>query len=274
MNEIAQVEQVSFYQTEVNTLFELILSIDDKDLFIETPFKYWTINDVIGHLFVFDTAALLTIEGDTAFDTFFSPMENALKNGMSFLEAQQTYLIDLEGRELVNRWYSNSHDVSNAYNKIDPKQRLKWAGPSMSARSSITARHMETWAHGHSVFDALQKIRTETDRVRSICHLGVATFAWTFINRNLPVPETPPKIELISPSGKQWIWNPESANGIVQGNAFEFAQIVTQVRNVNDTNLNITGDAANQWMNLAQCFAGPAVNPPQPGIRKISHSVK
>ena len=43
-------EQVSYYQAEVSALAELVLSIDDSDLFIHTPFKQWTINDVIGHL--------------------------------------------------------------------------------------------------------------------------------------------------------------------------------------------------------------------------------
>ena len=30
------------------------------------------------------------------------------------------------------------------YGKADPKLRVKWAGPNMSARSSIKARQMET----------------------------------------------------------------------------------------------------------------------------------
>ena len=38
----------------------------------------------------------------------------------------------------------------------------------MSARSKITARHMETWAHGQEVFDALGKDREEKDRIKNI----------------------------------------------------------------------------------------------------------
>ena len=260
-------EQVSYYELEVNALYRLLSNIDDDSLHIVTPFKRWTINDVIGHLFVFDTAALLTLNSETEFSAFFSPMETALISGQSFLEAQQPYLIGLTGRELVNQWISQSRDVAAAYSNSDPKKRLKWAGPSMSARSSITARHMETWAHGHSVFDALRQKRNETDRVHSVCHLGVATFAWTFINRNIDVSKNPPKITLTSPSGAQWLWNADSEHGSVCGNAVEFAQVVTQVRNVNDTALEITGDIANQWMSMAQCFAGPPVEPPAAGTR-------
>lgn len=262
-------EQASYYKAEVNALSELLSSIQDDDLLIETPFKQWTIDDVIGHLFVFDTAALLTLKSESEFDIFFAPMDLALKNGSSFLEAQKPYLVGLSGRELVHQWLLQSQDVFAAYSKADPKKRLKWAGPSMSARSSMTARHMETWAHGHSVFDALQQIRSETDRVHSVCHLGVATFTWTFVNRKLHVPASAPRVELTSPSGTQWVWNPKSENGAVRGKAVEFAQIVTQVRNVLDTSLDIHGDDATQWMKMAQCFAGPAVDPPTHGSRDI-----
>ena len=51
----------------------------------------------------------------------------------------------------------------------------------MSARSSITARQMETWALGQEVFDVLGLERVNTDRVRNIAYLGVSTSGWTFM---------------------------------------------------------------------------------------------
>ena len=38
----------------------------------------------------------------------------------------------------------------------------------MSARSSISARLMETWAHGQAVYDRLGVVRVDTDRIRNI----------------------------------------------------------------------------------------------------------
>jgi len=29
------------------------------------------------------------------------------------------------------------------------------------------------------------------------------------------------------------------------------------------------GNSANEWMSIAQCFAGPAEKPPAPGTRKM-----
>jgi hypothetical protein len=43
--------------------------------------------------------------------------------------------------------------------------------------------------------------------------------------------------------------------------------VVTQVRAVADTELQVTGDTARRWMAIAQCFAGPPQDPPAPGSR-------
>ena len=85
-------------------------------------------------------------------------------------------------------------ELEKIYSNIDPKLRVKWAGPEMSARSSITARQMETWSHGHEVFDRLGQIRKEGDHIKNIVHLGVSTFEWTFLNRNIQLPEIKPFI--------------------------------------------------------------------------------
>ena len=56
----------------------------------------------------------------------------------------------------------------------------------MSVRSSITARHMETWAHGQEIFDQLGFERIDTDRIKNIVVIGV-NIGWTYINRNLSI---------------------------------------------------------------------------------------
>lgn len=54
---------------------------------------------------------------------------------------------------------------------------------------------------------------------------------------------------------------------VIQGEAVEFAQVVTQTRNIADTELDVSGDVANEWMAIAQCFAGGPVAPPAAGAR-------
>ena len=93
------------------------------------------------------------------------------------------------------------------------------------------------------------------------------TFAWSFQNRGQPVPPIAPKVTLIGPSGAVWTWNEDTDGEAVEGLASEFCQVVTQCRNVADTNLKMTGAAATAWMHQAQCFAGPPMDPPAPGAR-------
>ena len=260
-------QQAYDYLEEAATLTGVLEDQPDSVFEMITLFKSWKINDVIGHLHMFDVAALKTLESAQAFEAFFAPIMAGLGQGMSLLETQYPYLGDLTGRRLFETWRDTTETLGQAYANADPRQRVKWAGPEMSAMSSITARQMETWAHGHEVFDVLGVRRKETDRIKNICHLGVVTFDWTFINRKMSVPYPAPHVRLKSPSGVDWEWNEPSSTNSIIGKASEFAQVVTQVRNIKDTSLDMTGEAAQSWMSIAQCFAGKPETPPAHGAR-------
>lgn len=260
-------QQASDFRTEVEALAAIVTPLSDAELKTVTQFKGWTIEDVIGHLHIFDHAAGLALESGDKFIAFFGPILKQMTEGKSLREAQYPWLDGLAGQALVARWQETAHRVADAFSTADPKARLKWAGPDMSALSSITARQMETWAHGHEVFDILGKTRVEGDRIRNICHLGVTTFGWTFLNRKEAVPETPPFVRLTGPSGAVWTWGEESSPVSVEGNAVEFAQVVTQTRSFGDTSLETKGPEAEHWMIHAQCFAGPPETPPAKGQR-------
>jgi uncharacterized protein (TIGR03084 family) len=131
----------------------------------------------------------------------------------------------------------------------------------------MTARLMETWAHGLAIYDALGVERQDDDRIRNIAILGINTFGWAFRNRKLEVPAQPPYVRLTAPSGTVWEWNDLSTTNRVTGSATGFCQVLTQTRNVADTDLSMEGDVAKQWMAIAQCFAGPPEQPPAPGTR-------
>jgi uncharacterized protein (TIGR03084 family) len=137
----------------------------------------------------------------------------------------------------------------------------------MSVRSSITARLMETWAHGQEVYDQLGVVRVDGDRIKNIAVLGVNTFSWTFANRKLEAPCPTPHVRLAAPSGAIWEWNEDILSDRVEGGATEFCQVVAQTRNLADTSLRVTGEVATRWMTIAQCFAGPVSDPPAPGTR-------
>jgi uncharacterized protein (TIGR03084 family) len=257
------------FRDESEALYELLEPLTDADFERSTLFKGWTVNQVIGHLHLWNQAADLTLRDPAAFLEFGAKvMKSVASGGLRSFEDQ--WLEGRHGRTLLNEWREFLGPMAERFAAADPKQRVRWAGPDMSVRSSITARLMETWAHGQAAYDLLGMQRADTDRIRSIVQLGVNTFGWTFRNRGLAVPGQVPRLRLTAPSGDTWEWNVENTTDQIAGTATEFCQVVTQTRNVADTRLEVSGGVARQWMAIAQCFAGPPVDPPAPGTRRTS----
>jgi uncharacterized protein (TIGR03084 family) len=127
----------------------------------------------------------------------------------------------------------------------------------MSLASSLTARIMETWAHGQDVFDARSTPHPVTAGVRHVAYLGYRTVGFSFVNRGLEAPTAPIGVVLTAPDGAEWSFGDPSAPDRVAGPALDFALVVTQRRHRDDTALTVTGPVATRWMEIAQAFAGP-----------------
>jgi uncharacterized protein (TIGR03084 family) len=125
----------------------------------------------------------------------------------------------------------------------------------MAARSFITARLMETWAHGQDVADALAITRRSTARLRHVAHIGVRARPFSYVIHGLTMPDVEVAVHLTGPDGEQWEWG-ESSDNSVSGAALDFCLVATQRRHLADTRLKIAGDAAVEWMQIAQAFAG------------------
>ncbi len=104
-------------------------------------------------------------------------------------------------------------------------------------------------------------------RERSLVVLGVNTFGLTYIVRKEDPPGPMPFLKLSAPSGATWTFGEEDGANRIEGRATEFCQVVTQTRNIKDTELKVTGAVATDWMSKAQCFAGGRNDPPPPGTR-------
>jgi uncharacterized protein (TIGR03084 family) len=82
--------------------------------------------------------------------------------------------------------------------------------------------------------------------------------------RDRTPPDTPVRVELSLPSGATFVDGDSDVGDVVRGSALDFCLVVTQRRNIADTALSVVGDAATEWMSIAQCFAGGATLPPDP----------
>ena len=262
-------EQPADFRDESEALYQLLAPLPEPEFERETQFKRWTIHDVVSHLHAWNRAAYFALTDPAEFVRLRDDLLAEIAKGRPVVEVEKRWLDGARGRARLEQWRSFYLAMTDEFANADPKRRVAWVGPDMSVRSSITARLMETWAHGQEVYDVLGVERHDDDRIKNIATLGVNTFGWTFANRGLPVPERPPRVRLTAPSGAVWTWNEAEDRGLVAGSATEFCQVVTQVRNVADTALEIVGETAERWMCIAQCFAGPPADPPPPGSRHI-----
>jgi uncharacterized protein (TIGR03084 family) len=263
-----EIQQITDLRAEADELDQLLLTLPEQDWARETQFKRWTINDVIQHLHIADIMAFNSVTDPDAYDALIAEISAARAQGATWQQLSRSRLGGLTGPRLRERWRSYLRDLCDALARRDPKDRLKWPGPGMGVRMFTTARQMETWAHAQAIYDIFGIQRpAASPRLRNIAEIGARTFAWAYRNRGMEVPAEAPYIRLDTSFGEVWEWHEPSETNAVTGDALSFCQVVTQVRNVADTPLVVSGEIARHWMGIVQCFAGAPETPPAPGTR-------
>lgn len=152
-------EQAADFLDETKALGALLAPLPDTAFDEATQFKGWTVNDVIRHLHFWNRAAGLQLTDEPELVRLLGAI------GAGGMRAVEREVVPQAGQVLRAAWVETAGQIAGIYATADPKARLKWAGPDMSARSSITARLMETWAHGQEVYDHLGVERI--DRIAS-----------------------------------------------------------------------------------------------------------
>ncbi len=244
---------------EQDALDDVVAQLSDERWQMPSPSPGWTVADQIGHLSYFDAAAVLACEDPGRFRS-----EVAELRAAEDLDAL-TLGRGLDAKERLGIWRANRDRLFATASRLDEQDRVPWYGPSMGAKSFITARLMECWAHGQDVCDAIAVEHVATDRLRHVAELGFRTRAWSYVNRGLTVPDVPVRVELVAPSRDAWPFGPSEATERIQGAAVDFCLVVTQRRHVDDTDLVIDGLSAREWMEIAQAFAGGPTNPRRQG---------
>lgn len=258
-------QQASDFKEVCDQISTLLEGLEEEDFARSTAFKSWTVDEILRHLHVWNRAAMLSLQEPEAFASYMQ--EAAKSRGLNFREFEAQQIGGLSGRALLDEWRSFYAELADAFCGVDPRQRVAWAGPSMSARSSITARLMETWSHAQAIYDEFGVDRPPSNALANIVVLGLNTYGWTFKNRGEEPPEPRPQLVLTMASGKVQVFGEVAGEERISGPAQEFCQVVTQCRNIADTSLKVSGENAARWMAIAQCFAGPPQDPPPPGAR-------
>ncbi|HEY3735800.1 MAG TPA: TIGR03084 family metal-binding protein [Jatrophihabitans sp.] len=226
-----------------------------------TPAEPWNILDQIGHLAYFDETATLAATDGARFRT---ESEALVADGEDYPDRLVEKFHGMAPADMLAWFRKTRSEFISVFDELDPSQKLPWYGPDMAPASSVTARLMETWAHGQDIADALGVTRVPTARIKHIAHLGVRTMGFSHVLRDERPPAEPVYVELVSPDGELWTWGPEDAENRVTGPAIDFVLAVTQRIHRDDTALVSTGPVAQKWLSLAQAFAGaPGPGRPQ-----------
>jgi len=250
---------------EQDALDRIVADLDDEQWQTPTASERWTVADQIAHLTYFDETSSWAIADPDRFTASLDGLAEVFAPDAPVDTMDRLTLgrfREMSPADLLAAWRSNRQLLADAAATLDDDDRVIWYGPSMGAKSFLTARLMECWAHGQHVIDAVGAEREATDRLRHIAQLGFITRKWTYLNRGDDLPASAVRVELTAPSDDVWTFGPDDAEQSVSGSAEDFCLVVTQCRHVDATNLTVIGDDARDWMTKAQAFAGGATDGP------------
>lgn len=247
---------------EGSELESLVSGLSEAEWARQTPAPGWTVAHQIGHLAWTDDNA---VRSATDQDGFADELHRALADPPGYLDEGAREGAETTPAALLARWSNGREAVRKVLRQVPPKTKLPWYGPPMSPASMATARLMETWAHGLDIADTLGVRREATTRLWHVARIGIRARDYAFTVNNLPPPAEPFRVELTGPCGALWTWGPEDAAGRVTGSALDFCLVAAQRRHRDDTGLVAVGADANQWLGIAQAFAGPPGAGREPG---------
>ena len=241
-------------EAESHELFAILSPLVEADWDRLTPAESWNIRDQVSHLAFFDERTNAAISDP---ERFRADRPTTMAGIQALVDAVARDSQSKTGSDLLAWLEEERATLLASVTSRSGSDRVPWYGPDMSVSSMVTARIMETWAHGHDIADALSIIPVPSDRLRHVIFLGLQAAPNSFRSRDMSVPESPILIEALAPNGSTWSFGPPSATDTVTGSALDLALVVTQRRNVIDTEVRAVGDVAQAWLGVAQAFAGP-----------------
>lgn len=217
----------------------------------DTPCRGWMVRDVIAHLAEVDESATAVASGTSQTMSGGDRSEDGTRSALQDSSRHMTRT------QLVDWWRAARVRMEVALRARDGRDRLPWAGPPMSARSFATARLMECWSHGLDALDGAGIEPIHSDRLQHIAHLGFITRQFAYQTRGMEPNAEPLRVDLTLPSGSEWSRGDADAQNLISGTAVDFSRVATQRIHYKDTNLTYTPGAAEEFLQVAQTFAGP-----------------
>jgi uncharacterized protein (TIGR03084 family) len=216
-----------------------------------TPARLWDVRDTIGHLADSDEMAYDTITGGP-YTLNAVAARAASGDDVTFQGVMRGR--KRAGREVLAWWDRAAGATREALAGLDPDTRLPW-GIGMKATSLVSARLMETWAHGLDVAAALGVEARDTDRLAHVAWLATRAlpYAYSVADRTPPAGEL--RVELTLPSGNDWAYGPNDAPNRITGPASEYCRVFVQRLDADAaTHLVVEGEVATSALDVARAY--------------------
>ncbi len=248
MTDIA--ELVGDLESEQLELQAVLAACGRDDWLLPTPAWGWDVRDTVAHLAATDEMAIATARHEPG---AINDLVAAAASGPDV-----TYAGVLRGRRLagaeVGRWWVRASAAERTMlGELPADARVPW-GLGMRPPSFVTARLMETWAHGLDVRHALGVEAVDTDRLAHVAWLATRALPYAFSVAGQEPPTAPIRIELALAAGGIWSQGPADAPDRITGSAGDYCRVFVHRLPAADTNLVIEGDTARAAIAVARAF--------------------
>jgi uncharacterized protein (TIGR03084 family) len=242
---------VADLEAEQFALQSLLRDLDRSDWFRPTPSWQWDVRDTVAHLADTDELAIDTMrDGPRSLGNMIATHASA---------EDVTFAGVLRGRRLAGPdvlawWEAASQTERDVLRSLDPAVRVPW-GLGMRPPSFVSARLMETWAHGLDVHAALGTEPADTPRLRHVAWIATRALPYAYSVAGREPPAAPLRVDLTVPGGGTWESGPPDAADRITGPIGEYCRVFVQrLRPEDATGLVAEGDAARAALAVARAY--------------------
>jgi enediyne biosynthesis protein E11 len=253
---------ISALTAEGEEVNHMVAGLDADQWTLPTPAPGWTIAHQIAHLSSMFRLAGLAASDPDGFAALLSRLSADFAANVNAALAE--YLADAP-EVLFTRWRTECDTAIKAIAAVPPTEPVQWLVRPLQPAVLAAAGMMELFGHGQDIADALRVRRERTDRLWYVVDFGVRTWDFGYQPRKLTPPQEEFRFEITAPSGSVWEFGPSDAQQRISGPAEDFCLLVTRRRHPADLAVIASGAQAQQWLEIAQAYRGPAGEGRKPG---------
>lgn len=234
---------------EGDALGAVLSSASESDFRTHTCCPGWDVAAQLAHLQWTDSMLLRSVTDPDGFAAMAAGMPRSIVDEAALEGSRRN------AAACVDEWESSRRDVLALCRAVPRTTKVAWFGPPMSIATAVTARIMETFAHGHDITEALGAPFAPSSRLRHIADLAWRARHYSFAQNGLDQPAGSIQLEVTGVDGCRWTWGPDDSENRVTADALDFALLATRRRRRSESTAVAEGEDAERWLDIVQAYA-------------------